>query len=81
MIMEAIHLPLMITLFLLVTTKFGRADATLTLLDTKYNTIWQTEEMENYIAAALLDGNILVISAKGVKERNRFTLKPLQQLC
>lgn len=63
--------------FLLVTTKFGKPDATLTLLDTKYNTIWQTQEMENYIAAGLLNGNILAISAKGVKERNRFNIKTL----
>ncbi len=63
--------------FLLVTTKFTKPDAILTLLDTKYNTIWQTEEMENYIAAGLLDGNILVISAKGAKERSRFNVKTL----
>lgn len=63
--------------FLLVTTKFTNTNATLTLLDTKYNTIWQTEEMENYIAAGLLYDNILVISAKGVKERNRSNIKTL----
>ncbi|HVX27620.1 MAG TPA: hypothetical protein VHB70_14815 [Parafilimonas sp.] len=63
--------------FLMVTTKFTKPDATLTLLDTKYNTIWQTPEMENYIAAALFQGNILVISAKGAKARSRFNVKTL----
>lgn len=55
--------------FLLATTKFDKDDAVLTLLDTKYTTLWQSQEIENYIAACLFNENILVISAENTKGR------------